>query len=191
MDLSTNEVAPPPAALVTSVVTVTVPTAKPWSFHELLSELNPLQYLPVVGTIYRSVTGDTIPEDVRTIGALAVSGAIGGPIGIATSLAALVIEKATGIDPEKIGQTLLAQLGIGIGAGDAPAIAATVPQAAPAATAVAAASVGAAPGAWSAAQLAAYGVTRSNTGALTLGDLAGSDVLNDLELRRHMSPAAA
>jgi hypothetical protein len=32
------------------------------SFGDVLSALNPLQYLPVVGSIYRAVTGDTIPE---------------------------------------------------------------------------------------------------------------------------------
>ncbi len=37
-------------------------TPKGLTFSEILSDLNPLQYLPVVGTIYRAVTGDTVPK---------------------------------------------------------------------------------------------------------------------------------
>ena len=55
-------------------------------FHEVLSALNPLQYLPVVGPIYRAITGDAAPESLR----IAVSGIsgllIGGPIGLVTSI---------------------------------------------------------------------------------------------------------
>ena len=37
-----------------------------FSFHDLLSIINPLQHLPVIGTLYRAVTGDTIgtPEKI-------------------------------------------------------------------------------------------------------------------------------
>jgi hypothetical protein len=105
----------------------------------LLSELNPLQYLPVIGTLYRAITGDTIPEVVRDIGSVIVSGLIGGPVGIATNLAALGVEKATGIDPEQIGHGMLASLGVGTaGAVASPAPVTTF---------------------WSPSQLAAYGVT--------------------------------
>ena len=83
------------------------------SFRELVSELNPLQYLPVIGPLYRAVTGDTIPESARTVGSVVVSGLLGGPIGIATSLGFLAVEKLTGIDPEKIGHDVAASLGIG------------------------------------------------------------------------------
>jgi hypothetical protein len=152
------------------------------SFHALLSELNPLQYIPVVGTIYRAVTGDTVPEQVRMAGSLVVSGLVSGPIGVATSVAALAVEKVTGIDPEQIGRDVLADIGIGR---------------APKATAPASVVVlgtRAVPGvpqaaAWSAAQLAAYGVTRSAAGTLRRGDVSGSDVLNELELARHAAPA--
>ena len=60
--------------------------AQPSTFQQLLSELNPLQYVPVVGTIYRAVTGDTIPETARFAGSLVVSGLTGGPIGLAVNL---------------------------------------------------------------------------------------------------------
>jgi len=176
------------------------------TFHEVLSELNPLQYIPVVGTIYRSVTGDTIPEPVRVIGSMIVSGLIGGPIGIAMNIGALSVEKATGFDPETIGHGMLASLGIG--KADSPnavapvAVAAVAPPAvappavAPAAVAPAAA-IQAAPEqaapdrtTWSPTQLAAYGVTAGADGTLHHGDLSGSDVLNDLELAS-LGPAPA
>ena len=81
------------------------------AFHQLLSELNPLQYLPVVGTIYRAVTGDTIPEAARIAGSMVVSGLMGGPVGLAINVGTTLFEKASGIDPEQIGHRMLALLG--------------------------------------------------------------------------------
>jgi hypothetical protein len=110
-------------------MTATAPAAPAPSdqFHALLSELNPLQYLPVVGTLYRSITGDVIPQGVREFGSFIVSGLTGGPIGLATNMALLAVEKATGIDPEAIGQNLLADIGIGHGATPQPATAQATP----------------------------------------------------------------
>ena len=151
-------------------------------FSELLSELNPLQYLPVVGTIYRAVTGDKIPEEARTVGSLVMSGLTGGPAGIAISAAMMAVEKVVGIDPEKLGQGVLAEVGIG-GSGLAAAKAAPARQAA--ALPAPAPGVAAAPArarSWSPAQLAAYGVTTTAGGVLRRGSVQGADVLNDLEL---------
>jgi len=103
------------------------PAAGSDQFHALLSELNPLQYLPVVGTLYRSVTGDTIPQGVREFGSFIVSGLTGGPVGLATNMVLLAVEKVTGIDPEAIGQNLLADIGIGHGATPQPATAQATP----------------------------------------------------------------
>jgi hypothetical protein len=47
------------------------------SFDEVLRALNPLQHLPVVGTIYRAVTGDEIQPAFRILGG-ALLGGIGG-----------------------------------------------------------------------------------------------------------------
>ncbi|MGI4954054.1 MAG: hypothetical protein ACRYGM_19805 [Janthinobacterium lividum] len=160
-----------------------------FSFHELLSELNPLQYLPVIGTIYRSVTGDTIPESARIAGSLVVSGLTGGPIGLALNVAFLGLQKATGIDPEAMGSTMLASLGLGSGSGSGSGSGAgpvTDPGAAPASapgpdgTMLADAAGGAT--AWSASQLAAYGVRQGADGGLSRSGVSGSDVLNDLVL---------
>jgi hypothetical protein len=160
------------------------------TFHELLSELNPLQYLPIVGTIYRAVTGDTIPETARSIGSIVMSGLIGGPIGIATNVAIQAIEKLTGVDPEAIGQTMLASIGVGHhSAGGASAVPpdAAATGAPPAEVAAAAP----APLAWLPSQLMAYGVSTDVHGLLRHGDVKGADVLNNLELVRLRSPGAA
>ena len=53
------------------------------SFRDVLSAMNPLQYVPVVGSIYRAVTGDVPVEPLRTMGSLIVSGLTGGPVGLA------------------------------------------------------------------------------------------------------------
>ena len=193
---------PGPASPPGAATTPKPAAAPPSAFHVLLSELNPLQYVPVVGTIYRAVTGDTVPETARFAGGLVVSGLTGGPVGIAMNLGATLIEHLVGIDPEKLGDRLLAELGIGHAAPAhaAPtALAAATPPAtaAPAAVAPAPASptlASSAPAssarAWSPAQLAAYGVTGGSDGTLRRGTVSGADVLNFLELAR-IAPAAA
>jgi hypothetical protein len=82
------------------------------TFREVLSMLNPLQYLPVIGTIYRAITGDQIPEMARDIGSVVVGALTGGPIGAAISAGVALAEKVTGIDFDKIGQTMLAKMGM-------------------------------------------------------------------------------
>jgi hypothetical protein len=82
------------------------------SFHDVLSALNPLQYVPVVGSIYRAVTGDIPPEPLRTMGSLLVSGLTGGPVGLAINAAVTGAEKLTGIDPDTIMHSVLADVGL-------------------------------------------------------------------------------
>ncbi len=101
------------------------------SFHDVLSALNPLQYVPVVGSIYRAATGDVPPEPVRIIGSLIFSGLTGGPIGLAINAGVTAAEKITGIDPDHIMHNVLAEVGL---TGDnTPAPGATASQAAAAA----------------------------------------------------------
>jgi hypothetical protein len=205
-----------PTTGLTMTATAPATAAPSDQFHALLSELNPLQYLPVVGTLYRSITGDTIPQGMREFGSFIVSGLTGGPVGLATNMALLAIEKATGIDPEAIGQNLLADIGIGHGATPQPATAqatpltfptaigpATTRAAADATTAATTAAAATAPAqgspaakavapaaqtvGWSPAQLSAYGVTKTASGDLRRGSVSGADVLNDLELARHQA----
>jgi hypothetical protein len=161
------------------------PKAAPSFFHRLLSELNPLQYLPVIGTIYRAATGDVIPEQARFAGSLVVSFLTSGPIGLAINLGTTAIEHLTGVDPEAIGTHLLADIGIG----STPAAAAYAKNDTKPAQPI---QISAAPAPisantekpWSSAQLTAYGVVQNANGTLTRGAISGADVLNGLELSR-------
>jgi hypothetical protein len=179
------------------------------SFGEVMSDLNPLQYLPVVGTIYRAITGDTIPRPLREAGSLLVSGLMGGPVGVATNLAMLGFEKLTGIDLEEVEQRVITALtpssmpalsptllqtaaveGAGAGAPSVPTGAAATGTAS---TVPAPGDGSAAGAAWSPAQLAAYGVIKGPDGDLRQGNLTGADVLNALQLRANNAalPTAA
>lgn len=64
------------------------------SFSDVLSALNPLQHIPIVGTIYRAVTGDTLNPAARVLGGTL----LGGPMGLLASAANAIIEQATGKD---------------------------------------------------------------------------------------------
>ena len=72
-------------------------------FGDLLDALNPLQHLPIVASVYRSVTEDTIGPLARVAGGLLY----GGPIGLAISLGDAILEQASGDD---LGSHLMATL---------------------------------------------------------------------------------
>jgi hypothetical protein len=192
----TQATSPSPAA------TAAPPTAvhdHGFNFHEFLSDINPLQYLPVVGTIYRAVTGDVIPEALREGGSFLVGGLLGGPIGLLTSIAETIAEKITGIDPEKIVASVFHT--------SPPPV--TAPAGPPAADPVLAskpvdpvkvitpadpgqANTPAAPRiALTPEQLSAYGVHPDASGTPKLADTGAADVLNTIELTRLGHAAAA
>ena len=75
-----------------------------FSFGALLDIVNPLQHIPVVGTVYRAITGDTIGPAARIAGGTLFGGAIGL---VASSLDTLIKEQ-TGRD---VGQHMLAMRG--------------------------------------------------------------------------------
>ena len=58
------------------------------TFDEALRALNPLHHIPVVGTIYRIVTGEEIQPAFRVLGGLAT----GGPVGAITAALTSLIE---------------------------------------------------------------------------------------------------
>ncbi len=126
-------------AVTVGAATSTPPAAAPaakspahhWGFAEVLSALNPLQYVPVVGTIYRAVTGDRIPEGLQIVGSLAVGTALSGPIGLVTGIATIIAEKVTGIDPDKIAHRVAVGLGIAPETPSPPAPTATASAAQP------------------------------------------------------------
>ena len=64
------------------------------SFSDFLSVINPLQHIPVIGSIYRALTGDTISPTSRVIGGLL----FGGPVGLIASALNAVVEQTKGKD---------------------------------------------------------------------------------------------
>jgi hypothetical protein len=74
-----------------------------FSFADLLDVVNPLQHLPVVGQIYRGITGDEISPAARLAGGTI----FGGPIGLVAAVANNAVESATGRD---IGETVIAAM---------------------------------------------------------------------------------
>ncbi len=85
------------------------------SFDEVMNSINPMHHIPVVSTIYRAVSGDTIGMGPRMIGAAI----IGGPVG-------LIIAGITAFSEEMSGATIsehLVALYEGITGDDEPAAA--------------------------------------------------------------------
>ena len=72
-----------------------------FSFHDLLSIVNPLQHLPVIGTLYRAITGDTIGTPEKIAG----DTLYGGLWGAVASVADAAFQALTGKD---VGDTVLA-----------------------------------------------------------------------------------
>ena len=72
-----------------------------FSFHNILSIINPLQHLPVIGTLYRAITGDTIGTPEKIAG----DTLYGGLWGAVASIADSAFEALTGKD---VGDTVLA-----------------------------------------------------------------------------------
>jgi hypothetical protein len=64
------------------------------TFGDFLSIINPLQHIPVVSTLYRWITGDTIKPAARVVG-----GALyGGPIGLVGAAFNAIVEETKGKD---------------------------------------------------------------------------------------------
>ena len=65
-----------------------------FSFGDILDLINPLQHVPVVGTIYRAVTGDEISTGSSILG----GGLFGGLIGAGVAVVNAIIDEVTGRD---------------------------------------------------------------------------------------------
>ncbi len=74
-----------------------------FSFDDLLDIINPLQHLPVISTIYRHLTGDTI----KPLEQIAGDALFGGLTGLVSSVADYAFAQATGKD---VGDTIYALL---------------------------------------------------------------------------------
>jgi len=82
-----------------------------FTFGDFLDIINPLQHIPVVSTIYRSISGDEIEPGSRIAG----GAPFGGGIGLASALVNAVIEDGTGKD---LGDHALAMIGVEGGGGE-------------------------------------------------------------------------
>jgi hypothetical protein len=93
------------------------------SFWDLLDVVNPLQHIPIVGSVYRAVTGDEIAAPARIAGGMLY----GGVVGLVASVTSLAVERESGRDP---GGHLLAMLGMepGEAEGEAGTAVAALPQ---------------------------------------------------------------
>lgn len=76
------------------------------SFWDVLDVINPLQHIPVVDHIYRSLTGDTIKPAAQVIGGMLYGGAVGAVAAIANA----VMEQASGAD---VAGHVMSSLGLG------------------------------------------------------------------------------
>ena len=65
-----------------------------FSFGDLLDIFNPLHHIPIVGNIYRELTGDEINGTARIVG----GGLFGGPMGMISAAFNQIFEDATGRD---------------------------------------------------------------------------------------------
>lgn len=82
-------------ALEPGVGTGTIqPNAQEFTFGDMIDMVNPLHHVPLVGSLYRGITGDEIRPAARLVG----GAMFGGPVGAATGMVNLVIEAETGKD---------------------------------------------------------------------------------------------
>lgn len=79
------------------------------TFAEFLAGLNPLHHLPVIGTIYREATGESIPPVMRVLG-----GALfGGPLGMLSSAVMAALDEFRAAPPTQIAAQPESRDGIG------------------------------------------------------------------------------
>lgn len=65
-----------------------------FTFSDFLDIINPLQHIPIVGTLYREMTGDELDPGSRVIGDTLFM----GPVGTVAAIANVIVDDATGKD---------------------------------------------------------------------------------------------
>ena len=71
-----------------------VPKEQAFGVGDMIDMVNPLHHLPLIGPLYRGITGDEINPAGRVIGGSVFGGILGG----ATSMANIISEEETGRD---------------------------------------------------------------------------------------------
>lgn len=84
----------PKLAMARNALDENVPCGDGVCFKDIFDTVNPLQQLPVIGSLYRSATGDTI----STVARLAGGALMGGPFGFAAAAVNAGLEVITGND---------------------------------------------------------------------------------------------
>jgi hypothetical protein len=82
------------------------PAKHDFTFGDFLSLINPLQHLPVVSTLYRAISGDTIKAPEKIMG----DTLYGGPLSGLSAIADTIYQQQTG---KSFGDTVLGWLGFG------------------------------------------------------------------------------
>lgn len=67
---------------------------EPFGFNDLIDMINPLQHIPLINTVYRYLTHDTIKPVSQAVGGTIY----GGPLGAAASLVNIIVKEGTGRD---------------------------------------------------------------------------------------------
>ena len=67
-----------------------------FGFADFVDTINPLQQLPLVGNLYRAVTGDEISQQARYAGSALYGMALGGPVGMGAFLGMAMVGDAVG-----------------------------------------------------------------------------------------------
>lgn len=70
---------------------------EPFGFGDLVDMANPLHHIPIVGALYRKITGD----EIKSIGHVVGGALFGGPVGMASGLVNAVVADSTGKSMEE------------------------------------------------------------------------------------------
>ena len=74
------------------------------SFGDIVDAINPLQHLPIIGNIYRAVTGDESSVGAQLAGGTLYGGALGGLISVASAVFGELfsMDSTTAAEPAKV-----------------------------------------------------------------------------------------
>jgi hypothetical protein len=95
-----------PHAAAAAVAPAPKPAKHDFTFGDFVDLINPLQHLPVVSTLYRAITGDTIKAPEKIMG----DTLYGGPLSGLSAIADTIYQQQTG---KSFGDTVLGWLGFG------------------------------------------------------------------------------
>ena len=73
------------------------------NFKDILDTINPLQHIPIVSTLYQSLTGDVPSSGANILG----GSLIGGPLGLVSALFNEIVKTQSGKD---VGSNLMAMI---------------------------------------------------------------------------------